>query len=151
MKLLRQQIEKQRSVYLLKDRVRKVWHISKLDWAKDHFKLLTQQIPGYALDIGHDTDSVWIDYKIIPGVPASTLPHDPGFINRIYNFCLMNIQETAPYVHGDWALSNMIVDGEKITMCDWDNLGIYPVDQVFKKLHQDLYDSFGSAFLKLIK
>lgn len=151
MKLLRIQSEKQRSVYQLEDRIRKYWHISKLEWASTHFELLNDTIPGYTLGIGHNNDSVWIDYKIISGVPASTLPHSLEFMEKIYQFCLANIEETKPYAHGDWSLSNMLIDDDVINMCDWDNLGIYPADEVYKKLNQDLLDSFGSSFLKLIK
>ena len=151
MKLLREQTEKQRSVYLLDDRIRKFWHISKLEWANTHFKLLNEKIPGYAINIDNDDFNVWIDYVIIPGVPASTFPHTPEFVKTIYNFCLSNIEETAPYYHGDWSLSNIIIDDKNIRMCDWDNLGIYPKDQVIEKLHSDLTDAFGSIFTALIK
>lgn len=151
MKLLREQTEKQRSVYLLKDRVRKFWHISKLDWAKTHFDLLNSTLPGYALNIDNNDSKVWIDYVIIPGMPASTFPHTPEFVERIYKFCLANIEQTAPFYHGDWALSNILIDGEKMTLCDWDNLGIYPKEQVIEKLNSDLTDAFGSLFTNLIK
>lgn len=151
MKLLRKNLEKQRTVYLLSDRVRKVWDISKKEFVFNHFTLLNSQLPGYAIDIGSNADSVWIDYTIIPGVPASTFNHTPEFIKRIYNFCLLNIEQTAPYYHGDWALSNIIINGEDMALCDWDNLGTYPKHEAIEKLTADLSDAFGFEFINLIK
>ena len=49
--------------------------------------------------------------------------------------------------HGDWTLSNMIINKDKITMVDWDNLGIYPIDQVYKKMTADLKSAFGELYV----
>jgi len=151
MKLLRKNTEKQREVFLLDDRIRKVWDISNKELVTAHYSLLAKQLPGYAIDTGFDDTTVWIDYTILPGVPASTFEHTTDFINLIYQFCLKNIQETYPYAHGDWSLSNILINGNDICMCDWDNLQIYNSEEVYKKLHQDLFDSFGVSFLKLIE
>lgn len=151
MKLLRKNIDKQREVYLLDNCIRKVWNISKKDWVLAHFTLLEERLPGYAIGTGTNDNCIWIDYNILEGTLASTFKHSPEFINRIYNFCIKNIEDTYPYAHGDWSLSNMLINGDAINMCDWDNLGIYSKEQVYKKLHQDLFDSFGDAFTKLIK
>jgi RIO-like serine/threonine protein kinase len=91
---------------------------------------------------------MWIDYKIILGKPASGFIHSDEFIKKIYNFCLSNIRETYPYVHGDWVLSNIIIHEDNIKMCDWDNLNIYPREDIIIKLHKDLESSFGDKFNK---
>jgi tRNA A-37 threonylcarbamoyl transferase component Bud32 len=49
--------------------------------------------------------------------------------------------------HGDWTLSNIIINGDTMTMVDWDNLGSYPVDQVYKKLQSDLKSAFGDLYV----
>jgi RIO-like serine/threonine protein kinase len=144
MKLIRENKEKQRKTYFCEDRYKKVWDNTTSDWISEHVRLLKKHVPGYVLDYG----SNWIDYAIIPGVPASTLSHSPEFINKVYQFCLDSIVETSPYVHGDWTLSNILVDGNKLRLCDWDNLGVYPMDEVKAKLISDLTSAFGTAFQK---
>ena len=142
MKLIRENKEKQRRTYFCEDRYKKVWDNTTPDWISNHVKLLNTHVPGYVLDFGTN----WIDYAIIPGVPASTLFHSPEFINKVYQFCLDSIVETSPYVHGDWSLSNILVDGDNLRLCDWDNLGVYPMDEVKAKLISDLTNAFGTAF-----
>jgi RIO-like serine/threonine protein kinase len=142
MKLIRENKEKQRRTYFCEDRYKKVWDNTTPAWISEHVELLKKHVPGYVLDFGTN----WIDYTIIPGVPASTLSHSPEFINRVYQFCLDSIVETSPYVHGDWTLSNILVDGDTLRLCDWDNLGVYPVDEVKAKLISDLTSAFGTAF-----
>lgn len=145
--LVRQNNEKQRYTYKLDDRYRKVWTNIDSTWIIKHVELLDKVNHGYVLDYGNN----YIDYKILNGIPASTFKHDTEFINRIYRFCLSNIEQTKPYAHGDWALSNILIDNDNIVMCDWDNLGIYPESMVIEKLHSDLTECFGVSFLKLIE
>jgi hypothetical protein len=147
MKLIRENKEKQRTTYFCGDRYKKVWENSTPEWVIHHVQLLDKHVPGYVLNFGNN----WIDYAVIPGVLASTFPHTPEFIKKIYKFCLDSIVETSPYVHGDWALSNMLVDGNIIRMCDWDNLGVYPMDEVKAKLIADLTDAFGKEFLLCVQ
>jgi hypothetical protein len=148
MELIRDNLEKHRSIYYCGSYYHKVWKGGNLDsWIKEHVELLNKVVPGYVLDFGDN----WINYAVIPGIPVSELPHTPELIKKVYNFCLDNILETYPYVHGDWALSNMLIDGDTIRMCDWDNLGIYPMSEVIIKLREDLTSSFGNAFLNLIE
>jgi RIO-like serine/threonine protein kinase len=142
MKLIRENKEKQRTIYFCGDRYKKVWENATPEWVEHHAQLLRKYLPGYVLDFGGN----WIDYAIIPGVPASTVEHTPEFINRIYKFCLDSIVDTYPYVHGDWALSNILVDGDNLRLCDWDNLGVYPMEEVKAKLITDLTDAFGKTF-----
>lgn len=141
MLLIRENKEKQRQTFLCKDRYRKVWYSSTPDWIRNHVQLLNQFVPGYVLDFGND----WIEFKIIIGKSAQTFEHTDEFIKLVYQFCLDNIKATAPYVHGDWTLSNIIISATgEMFLCDWDNVGQYPKEEVMTKLHNDLISAFGS-------
>ena len=139
MEIIRKNIEKGRTVFFNGTHYVKVWDNLPTDWIHNHVALLHEHNPGYVASYG----SNWISYNIIPGVPASTFNHTPEFIKRIYNFCIGNIKETSPYAHGDWSLSNMLINGDRIVLCDWDNLGIYPKEEVESKMTKDLIDAFG--------
>lgn len=143
MKLIRENKEKQRSVFLNGDRYVKVWGNRPTMWITEHVQLLEQHVPGFVIDHGAN----WISYKLIPGVPASKLPHTPEFVKRIHEFCINQINETRPWFHGDWTLSNMIVDGDTITMVDWDNLGQYSEEEMQAKLNSDLKSAFGELYV----
>lgn len=147
MEIIRENKEKQRTVYYCGDRYHKVWDNVMPVWINNHVQLLNQVVPGYVLSHGNN----WIDFAIIPGTPVSQLPHTEELVTKVYKFCLENIQQTYPYAHGDWALSNMLIDNNDIRMCDWDNLGLYTREDITKKLHEDLVSSFGDLFLKLIE
>lgn len=152
MKLIRANIEKQRAVFLLRNGLyRKYWYDRSPAWLNDHIVDLKKYVPNYVNTSGCDLESVWIDFNPLPGDLASTFEQTPEFINKIYKFCLKNIEDTYPYAHGDWSLSNMLIHDGIIRLCDWDNLGIYPAESVIKKLHEDLISSFGDSFLKLIE
>lgn len=142
MELVRQNIEKGRSVFFNGDHYVKVWTDITPQWISEHVRLLKDLLPGYVLDHGGN----WISYRIIPGVPASTFPQTPEFFAKIKNFCLENIKQTYPYVHGDWSLSNIIIDNDDINLCDWDNVGIYPAEEVNEKLEYDLRNAFGELY-----
>jgi RIO-like serine/threonine protein kinase len=150
MELVRENKQKKRKTYKLVDRYRKVWDFIDLTWLEEHVRLLNTVVPDYVLEHGYNDATMWIDFKIIPGTPAGQFEHTEEFIKKIYQFCLDNIKATSPYVHGDWVLSNIIVDGETMSMCDWDNLNIYPKEDVIKKLRNDLRSAFGEKFDKVI-
>jgi RIO-like serine/threonine protein kinase len=103
-------------------------------------------MPGYVQSHGIEDSSMYICFNIIPGTPANTFEHTPEFIDKIYNFCVSNIKETEPYAHGDWVLSNIIIDGDNMYMVDWDNVGIYNPKEVLTKLKSDLKSAFGDKF-----
>lgn len=149
--LIKENLQKKRQTWKTDNFYRKVWLFVDTVWLDHHLDLLNQVVPNYVLDSGYDDKSMWIDYNIIPGITASKFEHTDDFIKNIYAFCLRNIEETKPYVHGDWVLSNIIIDGENIQMCDWDNLNIYPRDEILKKLHKDLESAFGKKFNEVIK
>lgn len=141
MLLIKENKEKHRQTYLCKDCYRKVWYSSTPKWICDHVQLLNQLVPGYVTDSGNN----WIEFNIICGTTAQTFEHTNEFIQLIYQFCLDNIKATAPYVHGDWTLSNIIIsDTDEMVMCDWDNVGHYPNEEVMAKLHRDLTSAFGN-------
>jgi RIO-like serine/threonine protein kinase len=145
MELIKENLQKKRRVYKKDNQYLKVWDDVKPEWIADHVKMLSIVVPGYVISHGPN----WIEYKVIPGVPASTVPHSDDFILKMYNFCVNNIVKTAPYAHGDWVLSNILIDGDNITMCDWDNLGIYSEEEIFAKMNKDLWSAFGDQYLKV--
>lgn len=142
MELIRANKEKQRSVYFDGTYYIKSWSNITPMWIKNHVDLLREHVPGFVADYGGN----WISYNIVPGVPASEFPHTPEFVNRIHSFCLDQIKSTQPWYHGDWSLSNILIDGNDIRMVDWDNLGQYPEEEVYAKLHEDMKSAFGELF-----
>jgi RIO-like serine/threonine protein kinase len=144
MELVKENKAKGRKVYFCGDRYRKVWE-NKIDWIYTHVKILNRVMPGFVIDFGND----YIDYKVIEGVTANTVEHTDKFINKIYNFCLENIKATKPWVHGDWVLSNIIIQSDDtMVMIDWDNIGIYREEEYLNKLHTDLISAFGEDNFK---
>ena len=151
MNLIKENIEKNRKVYKLDDRYRKVWQCKPnyspdKDSLEEHLDILDELMPGYVIDYGLAPESLYIDYKIIPGVPANTFPHTKEFIDKIYNFCVDNINKTSPYAHRDWVLSNILIDGDNMHIVDWDNVGVYEPKEIIDKLHSDLKSAFGENF-----
>jgi RIO-like serine/threonine protein kinase len=151
MVLVKENIQKKRQTWKSNNFYRKVWLFEDLHWQEHHVNLLNEVIPGYVIGKGNADGMMWIDYNIIPGVPASTLKHTDKFIKQIYNFCVKNIQDTKPYAHGDWVLSNILVDGDTLRLCDWDNLNIYPEEDKLVKLRLDLRSAFGKRFDEVIQ
>lgn len=150
MELVKENKEKKRTVYFDKDRFRKVWkEKDKADWIYRHVKILNHLMPGYVLSYGVD----YIEYKPIEGILANKFEHTDEFIRKIYNFCLDNIKETRPWVHGDWVLSNIVIKSDKsMALIDWDNVGMYLEQDYMEKLHKDLSSAFGEEkFLNAIK
>ena len=144
MELVKENKAKGRKVYFCGDRYRKVWE-NKIDWIYTHVKILNRVMPGFVIDYGND----YIDYKVIEGVTANTVEHTDKFINKIYNFCLENIKATKPWVHGDWVLSNIIIQpDDTMILIDWDNVGIYREEEYLNKLHTDLISAFGEDNFK---
>lgn len=142
MVLVKQNKEKHRSVFFDGENYVKVWEHKTSTWVSEHVTILNNLVPGYVINFGNN----WIKFKTEPGTPASEFDHTEEFIKRIYNFCLEQIEYTLPYAHGDWVLSNIIINGDSIVMVDWDNVGIYPKDEIYKKLHSDLKSAFGEKY-----
>jgi RIO-like serine/threonine protein kinase len=139
MELIKENIQKHRKVYKLKDRYRKIWSDNRANWIINHVEILNKINPGYVLDFGID----FIDYKIVLGYPANTILHSDSFCFTICDFVFNENKRTYPYAHGDWVLSNIIVNEDKFTLIDWDNVGIYTDDDINKKIYSDLTSAFG--------
>lgn len=143
MDLIKENTEKKRAVFLKdSDTVRKFWYNKEPGWIYQHADTLKKVQPGYVKKVGPN----YIDFVRYVGIPASKLKHTEKFVQEITHFCVNQIQNTLPYAHGDWVLSNIIVDGENMYMVDWDNVGIYPTAQIYEKLKSDLQSAFGDLF-----
>lgn len=151
MELIKENLQKKRQTWKLTDCYRKIWLFKDLTWQTQHIELLNEVVPNYVKSSGHCEKTMWIDFEIVPGIPASTFPHTEEFIKNIYSFCLDSIEKTRPYAHGDWVLSNILIDGATFRLCDWDNLNIYPEEDKIAKLHMDLQSAFGLKFKEIIK
>lgn len=134
--------EKNRSVFFNETHYVKIWDNISPVWISNHVILLKKFAPGYVIDYGKN----WISYNVIPGILASTIPHNTDFVNFIYRACLDQIKSTRPWYHGDWALSNIIINDNKICMIDWDNLDQYTEEEVHIKLTNDMKSAFGNLF-----
>jgi RIO-like serine/threonine protein kinase len=143
MELVKVNKEKARRVYKLENCYKKVWHYIDKEWLEWHVDVLDNIMPDYVQSHGIEDGNMYICFNIVPGKPASEFEHTPEFVDKIYNFCVNNIKETSPYAHGDWVLSNIIIDGDNMYMIDWDNVGIYNPKEVITKLNSDLKSAFG--------
>lgn len=141
MELVRKNIEKHRETYFCGDHYKKIWMACDPDWIIDHVMILDTIVPGYVLDYGTN----WINFNVVPGTPASEFEHTEEFIQKIKNFCFAQIESTAPWYHGDWTLSNIIINDQNIQMVDWDNVGKYSLEEVHNKLNADLKSAFGEG------
>lgn len=150
MDLLKNNLSKNRAVYQINNTIRKYWYNGTLSWLDDHVSLLARIIPGYVINHGEDSLGVWMDMKLLPGIPANKEEHTSKFIKFIYDACIKNVNETAPFSHGDWVLSNMLIDGDTVLFCDWDNVGIFDDEIVTDKMNKDLHSAFGDKFFEVI-
>lgn len=109
-------------------------------------------MPGYITNHGWTDDMMYLEVKELPGIPANSkqFKHTPEFVERIVNFCKTNIEQTKPYAHMDWVLSNILIDGDNMYMIDWDNVGMFSRRQIVNKLNRDLKSAFGRKLRKRI-
>jgi len=145
MVLVKTNIEKKRRVFKLSNCYRKEWDYYDQHWLSHFVDYINKANPNYLLRWGHTETSMWIEVSSIDGTPANMFDHTPEFVERIVNFCKENYRQTFPYAHGDWVLSNIIIN-DSIQLCDWDNIGIYPEHKVWKKMKKDLKSAFGDKF-----
>lgn len=146
MVLIKEQKQKKRQVWKLDDGYKKVWLFNDIGWLDHHVSLINQVFPGHIREHGCSDNDMWMITNTIPGIPASQFPHTDEFIRKIYNFCVEHIHSTAPYTHGDWSLSNIIIDGDNIQMCDWDNYNLWSLKDAMMKMRMDLRTCFGEKF-----
>lgn len=143
MELIKRNDMKKRSVFYKDNKYVKVWDDIEPQWIVEHVRLLNKLIPNYVIDHGNN----YIIFNDIKGLPANKFEHTDEFIRNIYKFCLENIEQTKPYVHGDWVLSNIIICPDNTyKLVDWDNVGIYNEIEYMNKLHSDLRSAFGDRF-----
>lgn len=144
MELVKENIEKEREVYETETSYIKHWSNKNYDWLLSHVKKLDQVTSNYIINYGVGDGFMWAEFKKLAGKPASEFEHTPAFVERVVKFCKDNYKKTYPYAHGDWVLSNIIIDGENFSLCDWDNLDVYPEEEVWKKMEADLVSAFGN-------
>ena len=144
--------DRERRVYKSKTHYRKYWNYSSHTFGpqgmsiKEHVEMVNKLFPGYILTYEVSKEGMWIDYNIVPGILAEKFPRSPEFIKKIYNFCIENMRETAPYFHYDWAFHNILIDGDNLQLIEWDDCGIYPEQEV-KKRFESRY--IGQLYSKL--
>lgn len=146
MKLVKENIEKAREVYKTDTSYIKHWHGKDFVWLLAHIKRLERVRPDYIINYGPGDGFMWAEFAKLEGTPASEFEHTPEFVKRITEYCVNNYKETYPYAHGDWVLSNIIINGDTIEMCDWDNVDKYPKEGVLEKMRNDLKSAFGDKF-----
>lgn len=150
MTLLKHDPIKHRSVYLTHRYVKKYWHSRDIEWVLNHMKILDNIMPNYVKGFGQDNNGVYILFDRLEGVSASSFEHSTEFMRKVYHYCLELNASTKPYYHGDWVLSNMLIDSMgTIRMCDWDNVGLHSEEEVSEKLYSDLISAFGDKFKEI--
>ena len=150
MQLIRQNLAKKRAVFFDGKHYHKIWYFSDPRWLQEHFETVQQLCPELPCDWHYTDSEMTFVMNTIPGTPASQFEHTDLFVERIYRACVNNCEQTQPLYHGDWTLSNMIVDGDRITFIDWDNVNYYPARVVQEKLLSDLHSAFGDKILNCI-
>lgn len=145
--LVKENISKNRSTYLLDNGCYRK-HLDRTEeWFISHKQILDTLMPGYVNQIGNG----FIDLNPVEGTLCSQLEHTEKNMKRIYEYCISQIYSTLPYVHGDWAPSNIIETGKGFVMIDWDNVGIYSLAEAYDKLNRDMIEHYGESFKLIIK
>jgi len=142
--------DKHRKVYDGGTFIRKIWGNRSLLSVDSLARRINSVFPNYIIDIGETHEGAFMDLTKLNGVLVSTLVQTDDLVKQVYKFCIDNMQHTLPYYHYDWALSNMIIDNGKITLCDWDNLNLYTEFDAIKKLDEDLSNAFGDRYRRVI-
>jgi len=150
MKLIKQNLAKKRSVFFDGTHYHKIWHYSRPEWLAEHFQTVKLLCPELPHDWHHTDSEMTFVMNVIPGTPASQFEHTASFVEQICRACQQNIQQTQPLYHGDWSLSNMIVNQGTVTFIDWDNIDRYSLHEVEQKLISDLHSAFGDTVLNYI-
>ena len=152
MELIKSNLEKQRAVYKIDaTTIRKQWFNKTYEWANDHAGILNKLNPGYVKMLGGEAGAPWIEFKLIEGQTAQVFEHTQEWIRTVHNFCHEHYKQTSPYAHGDWVLSNIIVNNNKLYLVDWDNVGIGEPEDVYAKIYSDLKSAFGDAYDEMLR
>ena len=76
--------------------------------------LLDKYYPGYLVNKEHDEKSMTMTYKEIEGNPITAdRLDDCNTLDRLYTWCVSEIQRTTPYSHGDWCTKNILTKDYK--------------------------------------
>lgn len=145
--LIKENISKNRSTYILDNGCYRKYLDKPSEWFIEHKKILDILMPGYVNNIGEK----FIDLNPIIGKPCNLLEPTPENIKKIYHYCIKQIYDTLPFVHGDWAPSNIIETNNGFAMVDWDNVGIYSLSEAYDKLNNDMIEAYGNLFKLVIK
>lgn len=144
--LIKENKEKKRAVFYDGQFYYKVWHYVDAGWFNEHIELLKKYSPELIADYSIDKDSMTLKMNKVKGKPGYEFEPTLKFIDMIYKACIKNMIYTSPYMHGDWVLSNMIIDDDKVKFIDWDNLRIMNEADAMAKLHSDLKSAFVNDF-----
>lgn len=151
MDLIKENKFKKRAVFFDGKKYYKTWYFNDVRWLIEHISFLNKYAPGLVHDYTSTDNSMTLIMNEVKGTPANTFDHTDKFIDKIYKACVKNIEETAPWVHGDWVLSNIIItDTDEVKFIDWDNINLYPKDAAIEKLHMDLESAFGEKFKRYL-
>ena len=99
-------------------------YFSQFFW-ETHPMLLDKYYPNYLINKEHDEKSMTITYKEIEGNRISKDKlQDLNALDRLYTWCVSEIQRTTPYSHGDWHPKNILTkDYQTFNMIDFDTFG----------------------------
>lgn len=151
MDLIKENKFKKRAVFFDGEFYYKTWYFKDLTWLKEHTRLLEIYAPEIVDSYTFTDYTMTLKMNIIEGKIASECSHTFDFIDKIYKACIKNIDQTSPYLHGDWVLSNIVVSPTNdIKFIDWDNLSLHPRHSAIEKLHSDLESSFGEKFKRYL-
>lgn len=151
MVLIKENKFKKRAVFYDGKFYYKTWYFKDLTWLKEHVRLLEIYVPEIVDSYSFTDDTMTLKMHEIEGTVASTFEHTQEFFNKIYTACISSMEQTAPYMHGDWVLSNMIITNDgTVKFIDWDNLNVFPKSGAMMKLHMDLESAFGEKFKRFL-
>lgn len=149
--LIKENKSKKRSVFYDGNYYYKTWHFLDIKWLENHVKLLSVYAPEILDEYSCTNNSMTLKMKEIKGTLVSSIIHSQELFNAVYSACQTNIENTYPYAHGDWVLSNMIItDQKEIKFVDWDNLSLSSKENSLLKMHKDLKSAFESKFKKFL-
>lgn len=149
--ILKENISKQRIVYRLSDRVRKVYGNVSIEQIRAHVMIMDLVCPKYILDYGICDRGTYLECVIVEGIACNKLEHTMDNISKVYSYCIQNMCETYPYMHMDWAPSNILYDGKQFNMVDWDNIAVVDINHALNELDTDMRECYGLQFDLFIK
>ena len=117
-------------------------------WYNKHIKIVNTVNPGYYINTMYSHSRMTFVIKEVPGVNAKTLGINPKFVKNLVNFVHSNIEETGPFGHGDWALENIMVNGNDMQMIDWDTCDVMSKEEKLNRAYQKLSRDYNRKGLR---